>query len=119
MVNGKLLVEKLIVYAKNFLHLNELDEIYVRNTVFTLFHISSPAEKIPNLDYIKEMSVPDVLFNEIKDYAVENSIAEDDTQATLFASFVMGILTQRPAEINQTFRYLKEKMGAQSACDYL
>ena len=74
MINGKLLVEKLIVYAKNFLHLNELDEIYVRNTIFTLFHISSPASSIPKLDYIKEMSVPDVLFNEIKDYAIENNI---------------------------------------------
>ncbi|MBE5742927.1 MAG: UDP-glucose--hexose-1-phosphate uridylyltransferase [Clostridiales bacterium] len=119
MINGKLLVEKLIVYAKNFLHLNELDEIYVRNTIFMLFHISSPAENVPNLNYIKEMSVPDVLFNEIKDYAKENNIAEDDTQATLFASYIMGVLTQKPAEINQTFKYLKEKMGAQSACDYL
>ena len=65
------------------------------------------------------MSVPDVSFNEIKDYAIENNIAEDDVQANLFASFVMGTLTQNPAEINQTFKYLKEKMGAQSACDYL
>ena len=119
MINGKILVEKLIKYAKEFLYLNDLDEIYVRNTVLTLFHLTSPADNVPNLDYLKEMTVPDVLFNEVKDYAVENNIAEDDTQATLFASFVMGILTQKPAEINQTFKSLKEKRGAQSACEYL
>lgn len=119
MISGKLLVEKLIKYAKEFLHLNQLDEIYVRNTISMLFHISSPLDKVPDLEYIKEMSVPDVLFNEIKDYAMENNISEDDTQATLFAAFIMGVLTQKPAEINQTFKYIKEKMGAQKACDYL
>ena len=56
MVNGKLLVEKLITYAKAFLHLNDLNVIYVRNTLLTLFHLTSPAEKTPNLEYIKEMS---------------------------------------------------------------
>lgn len=119
MINGKILVEKLITYAKEFLYLNELDEIYVRNTILTLFHLSSPCEESLNLKFIKEMTVPDVLFAEIKDYAKENNIAEDDTQAELFASFIMGILTQKPAEISQMFTYLKEKMGSQSACDYL
>ena len=119
MVNGKLLVEKLITYAKAFLFLNENDEIYVRNTILTLLHLTSPAESVPNLSYIEEMTVPDVLFAEIKDYAMETNIAEDDVQAELFASFIMGMLTQKPAEINQTFTFLKEKMGSQAACDYL
>lgn len=119
MVNGKILVEKLITYAKAFLFLNDNDEIYVRNTILTILRLNSPAEEIPNLKYIAEMTVPDVLFNEIKDYAKETNIAEDDVQAELFASFLMGILTQKPAEINQTFTFLKENMGSQSACDYL
>ncbi len=119
MVDGKLLVEKLIAYAKDFLYLNELDEIYVRNTLLVQFKLTAPMNKIPNLEYVKEMTVPDVLFSEIKEYAIENNIAEDDLQATLFASYVFGSLTQKPSEINQTFKYLKERMGAQSACDYL
>ena len=119
MVNGKLLVEKLIKYAKSFLFLNEMDEIYVRNTILTLLHLTSPAETVPNLNYIEEMTVPDVLFAEIKDYAKETNIAEDDVQAELFASFIMGMLTQKPAEINQTFTFKKENMGSQAACDYL
>ncbi|MBQ7642648.1 MAG: UDP-glucose--hexose-1-phosphate uridylyltransferase [Clostridia bacterium] len=119
MIDGKLLTEKLVAYAKAFLYLNELDEVYLRNTLLVHFKLATPLKKIPDLDYIKEMSVPDVLVNEIKEYALENNIAEDDVQATLFASFIMGVLTQKPSEINQTFKYLREKMGAQAACDYL
>ena len=119
MVNGKYLVEKLIVYAKSFLYLAETDEIYMRNCLLASLRLSSPLSEVPNLDFIKEMSVPDVLFDEIKDYSRENAIASDDTQATLFAASVFGMLTQKPSEINTTFSYLKEKMGAQAACDYL
>ncbi|MBO4262557.1 MAG: UDP-glucose--hexose-1-phosphate uridylyltransferase [Clostridia bacterium] len=119
MIDGKLLIEKLIAYSKAFLYMNDLDEVYLRNTLLVHFKLRTPMEKVPDLDYIREMSIPDVLFNEIKDYARENNIADDDVQATLFASFIMGILTQKPSEINQTFKNLREKMGAQSACDYL
>ena len=119
MVDGKLLVEKLIKYAKTFLYMNDLDEIYVKNTLLVYFKLGEPMDKVPNLDYIKHMTVPDVLFDEIKEYAIENGISEDDMQATLFASFVMGCLTQKPSEINQSFKYIREKMGAQPACDYL
>ncbi len=119
MVNGKFLVEKLITYAKAFLYLAETDEIYTRNCLLASLRLTSPMTDVPNLDFIKEMSVPDVLFDELKDYSRENGIAGDDTQATLFASSIFGMLTQKPSEINTTFNYLKEKMGAQAACDYL
>ena len=119
MLDGKLLIEKLISYGKAFLYLNKLDEIYIRNTLLQEFKLSSPIDNAPNLDFIKEMTVPDVLFNEIKDYARERSIAEDDTRAELFASYIMGILTPKPSEINQNFKTLKERMGAQASCDFL
>ena len=41
MVNGKLLVEKLVVYAKNFLYLHELDEVYTRNLLLGEFGLIS------------------------------------------------------------------------------
>lgn len=119
MVNGKLLVEKLVAYAKAFLHLDELDVIYARNTLLAEFKIDSAYVGNADIDYIKEMSVPDVLFNEIKDYARENRIVEDDISATLFAAYIFGILTPKPSSINQTFSYLREKLGAQEACNYL
>ena len=119
MVDGKFLVEKLIAYAKAFLYLADLDEIYIRNTLLATLRLTAPMKNAPNLDFIKEMSVPDILFDELKDYSRETGIAGDETQATLFAASVFGMLTQKPSEINTTFNYLKEKMGAQAACDYL
>ena len=119
MVDGQLLTEKLVTYAKSFLYLNDLDEIYIRNTLLVLLKLKAPMKKVPNLSFIREMSVPDVLFEEIRQYAYENSIADDDVQSNLFASFILGLVTQKPSEINQTFTNLREKMGAQAACDYL
>lgn len=119
MVNGKLLTKKLITYAETFLHLDELDAIYARNTLLAEFKIDSAYVGDADIEYVKEMSVPDVLFNEIKDYARENRISEDDTSATLFAAYIFGLLTPKPSAINQTFFYLREKLGAQEACDYL
>ena len=119
MVDGKFLVEKLIAYAKAFLYLADLDEIYIRNTLLATLRLTAPMKNEPNLYFIKEMSVPDILFDELKDYSRETGIAGDETQATLFAASVFGMLTQKPSEINTTFNYLKEKMGAQAACDYL
>ena len=119
MVDGKFLVGKLIAYAKAFLYLADLDEIYIRNTLLATLRLTAPMKNAPNLDFIKEMSVPDILFDELKDYSRETGIAGDETQATLFAASVFGMLTQKPSEINTTFNYLKEKMGAQAACDYL
>ena len=119
MVNGKLLIEKLIAYAKSFLNLDDLDVIYVRNTLLAEFRIDSAYNGDVDLDYVKEMSVPDVFFDEIKDYAVENGISADETQATLFAAYIFGLLTPKPSTVNQTFNYTREKLGAQEACNYL
>ena len=60
MVNGKLLVEKLVAYAKEFLYLDDLDVIYTRNTLLEEFHLDSAYVGEPDLSYVKEMSVPDV-----------------------------------------------------------
>ena len=97
MVNGKLLVEKLIAYAKAFLYLDDLDEVYERNTLLAEFKLDSAYVGDTDLEYVKEMSVPDVLFNETKDFALENSISADDTTATLFAAYIFGLLTPKPS----------------------
>lgn len=119
MVNGRLLTEKLIAYAKSFLSLDDLDVIYVRNTLLAEFNLDSAYVGEADTDYVKEMSVPDVFFDEIKDYALENGIAEDEVQANLFAGYIFGLLTPKPSTVNQTFNYTREKLGAQEACNYL
>jgi galactose-1-phosphate uridylyltransferase len=119
MVNGKLLIEKLIAYAKSFLNLDDLDVIYVRNTLLAEFRIDSAYNGDVDLDYVKEMSVPDVFFDEIKDYAVENGISADETQATLFAAYIFGLLTPKPSTVIQLYaREIRSSGGVQLPLPY-
>lgn len=119
MIDGKILIEKLIVYAQTFLGLNELDVIYERNTLLNLFKLSSPTNEVVNKEEIASLEVPDTLIEEIMTYALENGIADDEISADLFANYVFGILTPRPSEVNSQFMLLKENLGSQVACDYL
>lgn len=119
MINGKILVEKLIAYAKTFLYLAEIDEVYARNLLLGEFKLTS-AEVNPTVDYekISKMAVPDELFEEVMQYATENSLC-DEGYEEIFATYIFGILTPKPSEINNTMRSLRESMGAKVACEYL
>lgn len=122
MIDGKLLIEKLLVYADAFLGLNALDVIYQRNYLLRLFGFNSPTKEkltVSAKEQIRSMQVPDVLIEEITAFALENKLAENDIEADLFANFVMGVLSPRPSEVNNMFMSLKEKRGSQTACDYL
>ncbi len=122
MIDGKILTEKLLTYADAFLGLNSLDLVYFRNVLLNLFKLSSPykgtlSEKIK--EKVRSMQTPDELIVEICDYAIENGICENNQEADLFANYVFGVLSPRPSEINSVFMSIKEKLGSQSACDYL
>lgn len=119
MIDGKILIEKLLIYAQAFLGLKDLDVIYERNNLLHLFGLSSPAKESVNKDEICSLSVPDTLVEEICGYALQNNLADNDTDADLFANYVFGVLTPKPSEVNSTFMSLKENLGSQIACDYL
>ena len=118
MIDGKLLIEKLIEYSKVFLHLNSLDEIYIRNTLLREFKLTEPLDEIPDLSFIKKMTVPDELYNEVKTYALENGLSEEAYLDT-YATYIFGVLTPRPSEVNTAFKTIKEQFGALQACSYL
>ena len=59
MIDGKLLVEKLLKYSKKFLHLEERDEIYMRNLLLREFKLLEPLEESVDLSYIEKFVVPD------------------------------------------------------------
>lgn len=118
MIDGKLLIEKLIEYSKVFLHLNSLDEIYIRNTLLREFKLTEPLDEIPDLSSIKKMTVPDELYNDVKTYALENGLSEEAYLDT-YATYIFGVLTPRPSEVNTAFKMIKEQFGALQACSYL
>ena len=70
MIDGKLLVEKLLKYSKKFLHLNERDEIYMRNLLLREFKLLEPLEESVDLSYIEDLDVPDELVLEVEEYAI-------------------------------------------------
>ncbi len=119
MIDGRILIEKLLKYAQVFLGLKELDVVYERNTLLNLFKLPNPTNEKINAEEISSLSVPDELIEEIISYALENNLAEDEIQADLFANFIFGLLTPKPSEVNSHFMTLKENLGSGVACDYL
>jgi len=120
MIDGKILVEKLIKYATCFLNLSSLDEIYIRNSLLKEFKLGQPIDEdeVLDLSYIEEMVVPDDLYSEVKTYAIENGIVEE-LYADTYATYIFGMISPRPSEVNRTFKSLKEQLGAAAACKYL
>ena len=117
-MNGELLTERLLAYARRFLHLDARDEVYMRNVLLAEFGLHVPYEGAPDVSDAEKMDVPDALNAEIAAYALENGLA-DESSAERFCTDIFGMLTQLPSQINASFNQLREKEGPQAACDYL
>jgi len=117
MIDGKILVEKLLRYAKKFLHLNPRDEIYTRNILLREFKLDEPCLSAPDLSFIDELDVPDVIVSELEQFALDCGLAEKGLE-NLYSTYVMGILSPLPSTVNATFRAIKEKEGIEAACKY-
>jgi len=117
MIDGKILVEKLLKYAKTFLHLESRDEIYMRNILLREFKLDYPCEDVLDLTYIESLTVPDILVKEIEDFALENGFC-DETELNLYSTFIMGILSPLPSKVNQEFNRIKDTLGVEKACEY-
>ena len=117
-MDGKLLIEKLLAYAKAHLCLREEDEVYMRNVLLSQFGFAEPYEG--NADVSAEVSadVPDALAEELKAFALEKGLCAEDF-AERYVADVFGMLSPLPSEINRTFGEIKAEKGAQAACDYL
>ena len=119
MIDAKITVEKLISYAKEFLHLNAFDEVYARNLLLRELRLTAPYQGNDlDLKFIKDLTVPDVLLDELCTYAEKEGIISEGERER-YSAYVMGILTPLPSEVNRVFKLLRESIGAQEACDYL
>ncbi len=116
-MDGKLLVEKLLKYAEAFLHLNKRDETYFRNLLLREFKLEAPLKEVPDLSYIEQLDVPDTITSELGEYAVKNELTTE-LEKELYVTFIMGILSPLPSEVNRTFYQLKQKEGIKIACKY-
>ncbi len=117
MIDGKILTEKLITYAKYHLHLNDRDQIYFRNILLRELKLDQPTEETLDLEFIKDLSVPDIIVNDLEQYAVENGLVQAGLE-NLFSTYIFGILSPLPSVVNATFREIKENSGIEKACEY-
>ena len=66
-MDGKLLTEKLIAYAKAHLYLAEEDEVYLRNVLLSQFGFSEPYDGEPDVSDAVQADVPDLLAAQLKE----------------------------------------------------
>ena len=117
MINGALLIEKLLEYAKTSLHLNERDEIFFRNILMREFKVEEPISESLDLSYVSELDVPDKLVQEIETFAIENELTEKGTE-NLYSTYIMGLLSPLPSKVNEEFKTIKKAQGVEKACEY-
>jgi len=117
MINGALLIEKLLEYAKTSLHLNERDEIFFRNILMREFKVEEPISESLDLSYVSELDVPDKLVQEIETFAIENELTEKGTE-NLYSTYIMGLLSPLPSKVNEEFNAIKNAQGVEKACEY-
>ncbi|MCQ2387663.1 MAG: UDP-glucose--hexose-1-phosphate uridylyltransferase [Clostridia bacterium] len=117
MIDGKVMVEKLLRYAEKFLSLNVRDKIYFRNLLLREFNLDEPTNEQLDLSFIDELDVPDILVKEVEDYAVENKIIQEDYK-NLYSTYIFGLLSPLPSKVNETFYDIKKKYGIEKACEY-
>lgn len=117
-MDGKLLTEKLIAYARAHLHLQEEDVIYMRNVLLSEFGLSEPYDGVADVSDAVQADVPDALAQDLKSFALEAGLCKEDF-AERYVADIFGLLTPLPSQINRAFFKLKKAEGPQAACDYL
>ena len=109
-----IIVEKLLVYAKEHLDLDELDLIYTRNLLLNKLNIDEPYYGEFEKDYIKDLSVPDVLLDELRVILSEQGVQDIE----LLLVDIMGMLSPLPSVVRERVLTLEqEKSGL--GLDYL
>ena len=96
-------IRELIEYAVSNSLIEEIDSIYVRNTLMDTLGVSDWEEQ----DCPKKNRSIDEILADLVDYACEKGIIRDSgASRDLFDTRLMGIVTPRPSEVNRKFRRL-------------
>ena len=114
-MDGKILAERLLAYARANLHMRAEDETYARNALLTFLRLPSPG--VPEADYAVPDS-PDELAEQLSAYALENGLCAEGEEERFWVD-IFGALTPLPSVVNDEFARIREERGAQAACDYL
>lgn len=109
-------IERALSYAKSHLGLKEEDVPYFRNLILHRFGLELPYEGEVEDEAIAELSLPDILVKELIQECMARGLDEGEAQRE--ATWVLGILSPLPSEVNARFEELREK-DPSLATDYL
>ncbi len=102
-------IRKLIVYAKEKMHLSSIDAIYVQNQLLDLFHLSAIECENIDVEEIKLMKVPDALMEELLQDIHQWNPSLSDMECSLLLTKVMGLLTPMPSTVIERFERLEKE----------
>ena len=106
-------IDELIVYAKNNLLLDELDENYARNGLLALLGLDSYKAGTPDEDKVDGMETPDALLKDLIDVCVFAKIVEKGEVESL-KKRIMQVLSLKPSRVNDTYADLGGKGNAKA-----
>ena len=110
------LIQKLIDRAAAAELIEKQDEIYARNQVLSLLHLSDFPE-IALTESVTPETIPDLL-DQMVDYAVGQGIVEDIfDEKEIFSSKLINCFMARPSEVNRLF-YEKYQQSPEAATKY-
>ena len=113
-MDGKLLTEELVAYAKAHLSLDPLDEPWLRNRVLAMLKLDGATAAEVDTAWVADAEVPDALTEKLRAFAAEQGLCEEGYEAIL-ATEVMGLLTPAPSAINALYHKKCKEEGYRAA----
>lgn len=113
-MDGKILVEELLAYAKVHLSLDPLDTPWLRNRLLAALRLDGATAAEADTAHVAALDVPDTLTEKLRTYARERDLCEEGYEA-IFATEVMGLMTPPPSAINALFEKKKQTEGLDAA----
>ncbi len=110
-------IAEAICYATKHLHLNEEDVIYFENLLLAKFNCFPPYSGDIDESEIEAMEVPDEIVSSLEACFVERGMSQEE--AADASSYVLGILSPRPSQVNEEFDALYESESPIAATSYL
>ena len=114
MIDGNLLVENLIGYSKEYLHLSEYDVDYLRVRLYKFFSLDYGAAK--KFAGRGKVLSKEVLISNLREYIAEVFNFNGDIEELI--SEIFGQLIPLPSQIDRNFKSFRERMGSHAAFDY-
>lgn len=111
--NVSSIIEDLLFYAQEKLHLSEEDSFAARNNLMDLLEITLPAEPSTELKALQK----DIL-DPLIDYATASNLTDEENKI-LFETKIMGFVTPSPSAVISQFDYIAAKGNTEKATDFL